>query len=80
MSFMNFVHIKVDHNFPTMKYSHDVMRNIENTCNVGIIVNHPPVITIDSWYVHHFQSWVVYGIVIATLITIIMVNRHITHH
>ena len=24
------------------------------------VINHPPVITIDSWYVHHSQSWVVY--------------------
>ena len=30
-------------------------------------MNHPPVITIDSWYVHHSQPWVVYGIVIPTL-------------
>ena len=29
--------------------------------NVGVtIIHHPPVITIDSWYVHHFQSWVAY--------------------
>ena len=36
--------------------------------NVGItIINHPPVITIDSWYVCHSQSWVVYGIVTPTL-------------
>ena len=31
------------------------------------IINHPPVITIDSWYVHHSQSWVVYDILIPTL-------------
>ena len=31
------------------------------------IINHPPVIIIDSWYVHHSQSWVVYGIAIPTL-------------
>ena len=37
------------------------------TSNVGMtIINYPPVITIDSWYVHHSQSWVVYGIVIPT--------------
>ena len=36
-------------------------------CHVGITINHPPVITIDSWYVYHSQTWVVYGIVIPTL-------------
>ena len=29
--------------------------------SVGITrINHPPVITIDSWDVHYSQSWVVY--------------------
>ena len=37
--------------------------------NVGIrIINHSPVITIDSWDVHHSQSWVVHNIVIPTLL------------
>ena len=35
--------------------------------NVGITIINHPLITIDSWYVHHSQSWVVYGIVIPTL-------------
>ena len=35
---------------------------------VGITIrNPPPVITIDSWYDHLSQAWVVYGIVISTL-------------
>ena len=39
--------------------------------NVGItIIVHPPVITIDSWHVHHSQSRVVYDIVIPTLYAI----------
>ena len=27
---------------------------------MGTTINHPPVITIDIWYVHSSQSWVVY--------------------
>ena len=35
--------------------------------NVGITVTiHPRVITIDTWYGHHSQSWVVYDIAIPT--------------
>ena len=38
-----------------------IFSNASLGCNVGIaIINHPPVITIDSWYPHHSQSWVVY--------------------
>ena len=41
--------------------------NNNNHVNVTII-NHPPVITIESWDVNHSQSWVVYHIVIHTLV------------
>ena len=41
---------------------------------VKSLINHPPVITchhhFDRWYVYHSQSWMVYGIVLPTSITI----------
>ena len=43
-------------------------RTISKQYNVGKrTINHPSVITIDSWYVQHSQSWVGYGIVIPLL-------------
>ena len=39
-------------------------------------IHHPPVITIDSLYVHHSQSWVVYGIVIPTLLRKIRCSKN----
>jgi hypothetical protein len=38
--------------------------------HVNTIINHPPVITIFIGGINHFQSWVVYGIVLTTLLAI----------
>ena len=38
--------------------------------HVKTIINHPPVITIFIGGINHFQSWVVYGIVLTTLLAI----------
>ena len=42
--------------------------------HVKTIRNNPPIITIDKWYVYHSQSWVVYGIVLPTLVTLWLFN------
>ena len=38
--------------------------------HVKTIINHPPVITIFIGGINHFQSWLVYGIVLTTLLAI----------
>ena len=39
-----------------------------NSCGWNNAINHPPVITILSGYVYHSQSWVLYDIVLPTLL------------
>ena len=46
-----------------------LVTHLENTNHAGITLRyHPPVITIDSWYVRHSPSWLVFDMLIPTLV------------
>ena len=60
-------------------YSKHFLRRYLDPYNVGkTIINHPPNDHFYRWYVYYSQSWVVYGIVLPTLMGLSWDNNGIT--